>query len=574
MDDEDRHQRCILCDSDPPAASEISEVSVERKMLSVYVPPIWTGVCPKGFHKALDASSGVPEEQRYALCCLHRRPSFDAPGQGKAERIRSNSLSSAQITGIFDKLSQVSARTNSNSDIPGIYNQFCGKGTESSCREVREDCSGSQDNDEGPYSLSPITCPADREDDSGYPGSPPSSFALLRSAAPQASGLEERKKGYDGQVTLSLGARKDVHWWVKNLATWNERVVREMSTNVVIETDASKTGWGAFCQGILTGGCWNAQEVELHINSLQMLAAFYAINAFVKNCQGILVLLRTDMSEVTYVNRMGGTKSPLLTAQAIDLWSWCLQRKITVAAQYIPGPENVTADYLSRHLRDRTDWVLEPTIFNCVNSQWGPLHLFATRFSKQLPHFLQLATGPQSRGYRCVCTELDQYPRLCTPSLVSNFTSPSESSGRPSNSGADHPIMAHTAMVPGFNGSAGGLSTPPAQDGRGNKAISELRLPSTGVTSSTGHLEGLRQRFRAEKISDQAIDLILSSWRDKTNSNYNSVWKAWESWCAARGVHPFLSTISDVLDFLAEKYAAGLKYCSLNCSTLFSTVAS
>ena len=107
---------------------------------------------------------------------------------------------------------------------------------------------------------------------------------------------------------------------MKNLATWNGRVVREVSPDVVIETDTSKTGWGAFCQGILTGGCWNAQEAELHINSLEMLAAFYAIKAFIKNCQGISVLLRTDnMSVVTYVNRMGGTRSPLLTAQAIDL---------------------------------------------------------------------------------------------------------------------------------------------------------------------------------------------------------------------------------------------------------------
>ena len=71
LDDENRHQRCMLHDSNPSAASEISEVLVERKMFSVYMPPIWTGVCPKSFHKDLEASSGVPEEQRYALCCLH-----------------------------------------------------------------------------------------------------------------------------------------------------------------------------------------------------------------------------------------------------------------------------------------------------------------------------------------------------------------------------------------------------------------------------------------------------------------------------------------------------------------------
>ena len=143
---------------------------------------------------------------------------------------------------------------------------------------------------------------------------------------------------------------------------------------------------------------------------------------------------------------------------------------------------------------------------------------FCNTFFKATSPFLQLATGPQTRGHRCFFTELDQYPRLCTSFFVPNFTSPSESSSRPSNSGTHHPIIAHAVMVPSLNEPPGRLSTPPAKDGRGNKAISELQLPNTGVTSSTGRLEGLRQRFRAEKISDQAIELILSSWRDKTTT--------------------------------------------------------
>ena len=49
---------------------------------------------------------------------------------------------------------------------------------------------------------------------------------------------------------------------------------------------------------------------------------------------------------------------------------------------------------------------------------------FCNTFFKATSPFLQLATGPQSRGHRCFCTELDQYPRLCTSSLVPNFTSP------------------------------------------------------------------------------------------------------------------------------------------------------
>ena len=119
-------------------------------------------------------------------------------------------------------------------------------------------------------------------------------------------------------------------------------------------------------------------------------------------------------------------------------------------------------------------------------------------------------------------------------------------------------------MVPGLDGVASGLPHPTAPSAGSNTSISQLQLPGSGKTSSVGRLKGLRRRFRA-KISDRAIDLIFSSWRDKTNANYNSVWRAWESWCAARGIYPFASDISHVLDFLADKYSAGLKYRSLNC---------
>ena len=54
------------------------------------------------------------------------------------------------------------------------------------------------------------------------------------------------------------------------------------------------------------------QEAKLHINSLEMLAAFYAIKAFVKEKQQVSILLLTDnMSVVAHANRMGGTRSPL-----------------------------------------------------------------------------------------------------------------------------------------------------------------------------------------------------------------------------------------------------------------------
>ena len=202
----------------------------------------------------------------------------------------------------------------------------------------------------------------------------------------------------------------------------------------------------------------------------------------------------------------------------------------------------------------------------CEPSSWSPSgRSFCNSVFKAASSFLQLEARPRGRGYRCLCTELVQIPGFCAPSVVPDFTGSSESPFRPSISGADHSSLVHTGVVLYLDGVTSGLSHPTSPGSRCDSSISQLRLPNSGGTSPVGRLEGLRQRFREKKISDQAVDLILSSWRDKTNANYNSAWKAWESWCSARGIYPFASDISYVLDFLADKYTAGLKYRSLNC---------
>ena len=47
-----------------------------------------------------------------------------------------------------------------------------------------------------------------------------------------------------------------------------------------MKTDASKKGWGAFCQGIPTGGEWTSEEKENHINILELKAVKLALMSF------------------------------------------------------------------------------------------------------------------------------------------------------------------------------------------------------------------------------------------------------------------------------------------------------
>ena len=47
-----------------------------------------------------------------------------------------------------------------------------------------------------------------------------------------------------------------------------------------IYSDASLLGWGAAMTNTWTGGKLSSTESQLHINALELLAAFYAVRSF------------------------------------------------------------------------------------------------------------------------------------------------------------------------------------------------------------------------------------------------------------------------------------------------------
>ena len=63
------------------------------------------------------------------------------------------------------------------------------------------------------------------------------------------------------------------------------------------------------------------EEPQMHINSLELLTASFALQSFMKSRIGIIVLLRLDnTSAVAYnYNNLGGTFSPWLVALAKEL---------------------------------------------------------------------------------------------------------------------------------------------------------------------------------------------------------------------------------------------------------------
>ena len=86
---------------------------------------------------------------------------------------------------------------------------------------------------------------------------------------------------------------------------------------------------------------------------------------------------------------------------------------------------------------------------------------------------------------------------------------------------------------------------------------------SSGDNPASSRVAYLRQHYSDKKISGEATDLLLSSWRQKSAQSYDSVCKKWIGWCAERGSDPTSGPIEKVVNFLARPYSEGYQYRSL-----------
>ena len=322
---------------------------------------------------------------------------------------------------------------------------------------------------------------------------------------------------------------------------------------MIIDSNASLQGWGARCGIQTTRGAWSQKEVTLHINCLELLAATLAVQSFTKNKFKLNILLRIDNTiAVAYINHLGGTVSRDLVNLTKDQWMWCLERNIHITAQHLPGIQNTIADAESRAQTDRTDWKLSPSIFHKIQENFGPLEvdLFVTRLSAQCPRYFSWQPDPSAEA-------TDTYQGVCQPTMESDrpdtFSGP-DSTSQHSAGSTSVEIPTNTPIH------VGGLSQTNNNRNRDNGG-QQGQLADAPTTSRMAYL---RERYRGQQLSEEATELMLSSWRTKTNKSYDSLFTKWHCWCSEWGSDPFCSPIAQVANFLAYLYKEGYQYSSVN----------
>ncbi|XP_033223065.1 uncharacterized protein LOC117176832 [Belonocnema kinseyi] len=175
--------------------------------------------------------------------------------------------------------------------------------------------------------------------------------------------LKSSNGNFNSSVILSDKAKEDLRWWLDNIKHSSNPIREEIYTKEIF-TDASLTGWGAFCEG-------------------------HKVHGWMDNTTGI-----------SYVNRMGDIQHPKLTQLSRVIWQWCERRQIWVHASYLRSEENVEADEQSRVVPSEREWELADWVFQEIKKKFGPMaiDLFASRNNAKCQKFVSWHRDPYSVG--------------------------------------------------------------------------------------------------------------------------------------------------------------------------------
>ena len=220
----------------------------------------------------------------------------------------------------------------------------------------------------------------------------PLQIHVLQAYRPHVDGLSK-------QIPVPEWVRPLLAQWMRRPFLAQGKHLRQRLPSMTVTTDASLLGWGAVCEGRMVSGDWSHLPYLPHINQLEFRAVMLACRHFRPLLTRQAILIQTDnITVAAYINKQGGTHSPSLNSLAAQFWNWCHAHAIVPTASYLPGQENVIADFLSRGRTLPSEWTLHPRVFAQVQTRLGPLQvdLFASSLNHQLPRYCTRARDPEA----------------------------------------------------------------------------------------------------------------------------------------------------------------------------------
>lgn len=206
------------------------------------------------------------------------------------------------------------------------------------------------------------------------------------------------RPSWAARLSLTKEAKEELEWWIGFTSEWNGKAVIAKEPKHHLQTDASRTGWGAWDlkTGRQLAGFFETKWGRRSSNRRELTTIVYAILAFADLYAGSVVEVETDnTTSMAYINHLGGPSRDL-TDIVRPLFDWAMKTKTTIVARHIAGKKNVVADALSRIRRDRLGFSLSSQLFDKIEALWGPhsVDMFASRANARLSRFWTLDPDP------------------------------------------------------------------------------------------------------------------------------------------------------------------------------------
>lgn len=148
--------------------------------------------------------------------------------------------------------------------------------------------------------------------------------------------LALQRSGNNFEKSMNLPDRvvSDLEWWIRHISDTNNPI-NEGHYELVISTNASRSGWGVSCGKDKNHGWWSPEDLEEHISYLELQGAFYGLKCFADKLRSCNVVLRIDnTTAIAYINRIGSVQYPKLSNLPSKSSDHCTTKKTT--GRFVP----------------------------------------------------------------------------------------------------------------------------------------------------------------------------------------------------------------------------------------------
>ena len=310
-------------------------------------------------------------------------------------------------------------------------------------------------------------------------------------------------------------------------------------------------------------------EAQYHINYLEMLAIYLALQNFAKGWANTHIRVMCDnTTAVNVINHMGTSHSDSCNSLAKEIWEWCIARDIWVSVAHIPGKQNLVTDFESRRNQREAEWRLNKAALQNALSRLNfrpDIDLFASRINYLFPKYVSYRPDPEAfaiDAFSLQWSKLDFYtfpPFNVIPAVLSKIQR-EEALGvvvfpdwpaqgwypKALEMLKQEPIYLKARRGP----------TPVTKSSRGSTpSLAQTEPPSLSL---------IRESLGKYNLSSSAKDVLMASWREGTSKQYHAYLKRWRQYCDDKDIDLFQPGVHNGVEFFVSLYKAGLGYSAVN----------